>query len=225
MQILLDTADLNKIRQLNDCFPLDGVTTNPTLLAKEGRNPFEHLNKIREIIGLETALHVQVIAKDQDGMYMDAIRIRKELGIDTYIKVPAVPEGFKAMQRMKEENFLVTATAIYTPMQAFMAAKCGADFAAPYVNRIENLGRDGIGCATQMMEILRRNELPCRVLAASFRNCRQVLELCRAGIDAVTLSPDILENLFLSSDCQAAVDKFREDFEAACGKGKTMADC
>ena len=151
MKLIIDDAHIDLIKKIYEYYPVDGVTTNPSILAKSGRQPFEVLKEIRSFIGEEAELHVQVVAKDADGMVDDAHRIVKELGANTYVKVPSIPEGFKAMKALAKENINITATAIYTPMQAYLAAKCGASYAAPYVNRIDNMGFNGIQVANRFM--------------------------------------------------------------------------
>ena len=94
MKLLIDDANIDEIRRLYDLYPIDGVTTNPSILAKSGRQPYDVLKEIREFIGEEADLHVQVIAKDAEGMIEDAHRIVKELGQNTYVKIPCIPEGF-----------------------------------------------------------------------------------------------------------------------------------
>lgn len=156
MKLIIDDAHIDLIKKIYEYYPVDGVTTNPSILAKSGRQPFEVLKEIRSFIGEEAELHVQVVAKDADGMVDDAHRIVKELGANTYVKVPSIPEGFKAMKALAKENINITATAIYTPMQAYLAAKCGASYAAPYVNRIDNMGFNGIQVAKQIHEYFQK---------------------------------------------------------------------
>ena len=158
MKLLIDDAHIDLIKKICDYYPVDGVTTNPSILAKSGRQPFEVLKEIRSFIGKDAELHVQVVAKDAEGMVEDAHRIVKELGANTYVKVPSVPEGFKAMKILVKGNINITATAIYTPMQAFLAAKCGASYAAPYVNRIDNMGFNGIQVTKQIHDIFKNNK-------------------------------------------------------------------
>jgi len=225
MKLIIDDANIAAIKRLYEYYPIDGVTTNPSILAKSGRQPFEVLREIRGFIGPEAELHVQVVAKDADGMLADASRIRSELGMNTYVKVPSIPEGFKAMRALKAEGANVTATAIYTPMQAFLAAKAGADYAAPYINRIDNMGYDGIAVAKSIHDIFKVNGLPCEVLAASFKNSQQVLELCKYGIGAATIAPDVIDGLVKNTAITSAVDAFIADFEGLTGKGKTMVNC
>ena len=222
MKFIIDDADIAKIKDIYNTFAVDGVTTNPSILAKSGRQPYEVLTEIREFIGPDAELHVQVIAPDSEGMVRDGHRIVEVLGKNTYVKVPTTKEGLRAMKLLHGEGIRVTATAIYTRMQAFLAAKAGADYAAPYVNRIDNLGGDGVKTAQDIHDIFRKNGLNCQVLAASFKNSQQVQELCEYGIGAATISPDVIEALIKNDSVTMAVEAFVKDFEGLCGKGVTM---
>ncbi len=225
MKLIIDDAHMDQIREIYEFYPVDGVTTNPTILAKSGRKPYEVLKEIREFIGTEAELHVQVVARKAEGMVEDARRIREELGENTFVKIPSVPEGFKAMRILHKEGVNLTATAIYTPMQAFLAAKCGADYAAPYINRIDNMGYNGIQVARKIHDIFRNNNFQTEVLAASFKNSQQLLELCEYGVGASTVSPDVIFALVNNKAIISAVDDFIADFEKLAGAGKTMKDC
>ena len=222
MKFIIDDADIAKIKDIYNTFAVDGVTTNPSILAKSGRQPYEVLTEIREFIGPDAELHVQVIAPDAEGMVRDGHRIVEVLGKNTYVKVPTTKEGLRVMKLLHAEGIRVTATAIYTRMQAFLAAKAGADYAAPYVNRIDNLGGDGVKTAQDIHDIFRKNGLDCQVLAASFKNSQQVQELCEYGIGAATISPDVIEALIKNDSVAMAVEAFVKDFEGLCGKGVTM---
>ena len=140
MKLLIDTADIRAIERLWKIYPLTGVTTNPTILKKSGQPPFKVLHDIRALIGQEAQLHAQAVSSCPEEVLEEARRIVKELGANTFVKVPAVPWGFQAMKLLAAEGIPVTATAIYTPMQAYLAGMCGAKYAAPYVNRIDNMG-------------------------------------------------------------------------------------
>jgi fructose-6-phosphate aldolase 2 len=224
MKLLLDTADLAAIERLYGYYAIDGVTTNPSILARSGCQPFQRLKAIRSFIGADADLHVQVVARDAAGMVADAHRIIQELGAATYVKIPCLPEGFKAMQQLQKEHIPITGTAVYAPMQAFLAAKAGASFIAPYVNRIDNFGYDGIAVTEQIHDILTVNHLPAQVLAASFKNSQQVLALCQYGIGAATAAPAVIDSFVKNPAISAAVDDFIKDFESLAGTGQTMAD-
>ena len=219
---MIDDAHLDKIKRIYKYYPVDGVTTNPSILAAIGRKPYEVLKEIREFIGAEAELHVPVIARTAEGMAEDARHIRLELGNNTFIKIPAIEEGFRAMQLLKAEGVNITATAIYTPMQAFLAAKAGASYAAPYINRIDNMGYDGVSVARHIHDIFKNNNLGASVIAASFKNSQQLLELAEYGIGAATASPDVICSLVKNDAITSAVNAFISDFEKLCGEGKTM---
>ena len=225
MRLLIDDANIEKIRRILEYYPCDGVTTNPSILAKTGRPPYEVLQEIRALIGPRGELHVQAISADAEGMLAEAEKITRILGKNTYIKIPAIPEGIKAMKALKAAGYRVTATAIYTPMQAYLSAKAGVDYVAPYINRIDNLGADGIATAKMIHNILVNNGYETKVLAASFKNSQQVQALCEAGVGAATANPDIIEGLIRNQSVAAAVEAFVADFQKLCGDGKTMLDC
>ena len=225
MKLIIDDADLNQIKSIYEYYPVDGVTTNPSILAKTGRPPYQVLEEIRTYLGSEAELHVQVVARDAVGMAEDAYRIVERLGRGTFVKIPAIPEGFKAMNQLCSEGIRVTATAVYTPMQAFLAGKCGADYAAPYINRIDNMGYNGVEIAQRIHTVFRNNGLKTEVLAASFKNSQQILELCEFGIGAATAAPAVIEALVNNAAITGAVDAFTADFEKLVGIGKTMSNC
>lgn len=225
MKILIDDADINNIKRIYESYPVDGVTTNPSILAKCGRQPYDALREIRDFIGSKADLHVQVISDTAEGMVEEGHKIAQVLGVNTYIKIPAIPEGLRAMQILSAEGYHITATTIYTPMQAFLAAKAGADYAAPYLNRIDNLGSDGVMTTKNIQDIYNQSGLKTQILAASFKNTLQVQELCVYGIGAATMTPDVIDNLIKNASVTSAVEAFVTDFEKLCGEGKTMANC
>ena len=225
MKLIIDDAHIDQIKKIYEYYPVDGVTTNPSILAKSGRKPYDVLKEIRGFIGGNAELHVQVVAKTAEGMLKDAERILEELGSNTFVKVPSVPEGFKAMMALEKKKINITATAVYTPMQAFLAAKSGAAYAAPYINRIDNMGYNGIQVAKHIHDIFRNNGLRTEVLAASFKNSQQLLELCEYGIGASTVSPDVIDVLVKNPAITSAIDDFIFDFEELTGEGMTMSDC
>ena len=224
MKLLVDNADIEKIKEIYRVFPMDGVTTNPSILAASCRQPFDVLKEIREFIGAEANLHVQALGQTAEVMLEDATRIRQELGANTYVKIPVNEEGLAAIKllRQADKDAHITATAIYTAMQAFLAAKAGANYAAPYVNRIDNLGANGIETVKTIHDIFRKNNLPTDILAASFKNSQQVLELCAYGVGAATVAPDVIHSLIKNDSVTMAIAAFTNDFENLCGKGVTM---
>ena len=225
MKFIIDDSDVKKIKEICDLYPVDGVTTNPSILAKSGRKPYALLKEIREVIGAEAQLHVQVISKDAETMVREAAKIREILGENTYVKIPVTSQGLKAIKMLRAEGVNITATAIYTSMQAYLAGKAGANYAAPYINRIDNLGADGVQTAKDIHDIFKNNGMKTEVIAASFKNSQQVLELCKYGIGAATIGIPVIEGLIKNPTVESAIDAFISDFEGLAGKGKTMLDC
>lgn len=222
MLLCIDTADTAAIKRIYEYYPVDGVSTNPSILAKTGREPYEVLKEIRDIIGPEGELFVQVVSEKAEDMVEEAHRIVAELGDTTLIKIPCVPEGFKAMKMLKAEGIRFIGTAIYTAMQGFLAAKCGAEYVAPYINRIDNMGFDGVQVAMDIHDAIENSNYDSGLLAASFKNSQQVLELTRYGVKAVTVGPDVIDGLVKNAAIDAAVDAFNRDFEGLVGPGGSM---
>ncbi len=225
MKLLIDDANIENIKEIFNYYPVDGVTTNPSILCKNGKAPYDVLKEIREFIGKDAQLHVQVISTVAEAMVEEGRRIVDTLGRNTFVKIPTIPEGLKAMQILSSEGYNVTATAIYTPMQAFLAGKSGARYVAPYVNRIDNLGADGVATTREIIDIFRANNMETEVLAASFTNTMQVQSLCLFGAGAATVAPQVFFNLIKNASVTSAEDVFISDFEKLCGEGKTMLNC
>lgn len=222
MKLIVDHADLDQIKEMFEYFPVSGVTTNPTIITRTGKDPYEVLKSIREFIGADAELHAQVISSDAEGMMTEAKVMRETVGGNFYVKIPTTKEGLKAIKNLKKEGFKVTATAVYTSIQAYLAAEAGADYVAPYLNRIDNLGYDGIQTACDIHDIFENNGYQTKVLAASFKNTQQVLELAKYGVGAATVAPDVIRNFVNNVAVDSAVDAFVKDFNATYGDGKTM---
>ena len=212
MLVLIDNANIYEIERLYSLYPYDGVTTNPSILMNEHKNPIKVLKSIREFLPRESQLHAQVISDTTEKMIEEAHFMLREIDEQLYIKVPVTAQGMRAIHLLKKEGVHVTATAIYTAMQAFMAAKAGARYTAPYVNRLDNMGADGVQVAMDIHDMFRVHHLEADVLAASFKNSQQILNLCKHGIGAVTASPDVLEALIHHDATFTAEENFSLDF-------------
>lgn len=224
VQLLIDHANLASIRGLLEYLPIDGVTTNPSILAREGGNPLETLRSIRRLLPDEAVLHAQAVATTPEALVDEARALRAEFGKNFYVKIPVTRAGLEAIKVLGKEDFPLTATGVYSPLQALIAAKAGARYAAPYVNRLDNMGVDGIGVAAQIHEIFVANDVEADVLAASFKNSRQILELARLGIGAVTASPDVLASLVAHAATTEAIEGQNGDLAGIIGAGRTMLD-
>lgn len=217
MELILDTADLEAIRELNDLYAVDGVTTNPTIITKSGKSFEEIRDGLMEILSPEQKLFIQVVATDFDGIMAEARYICSLRPENTYVKIPVTRDGMRAIKACKAEGMGVLATAIYSASQGFMAAKNGADCLAPYVNRMCNLG-DGVGEVVRLQAMLEQAKLPTKILAASFKNVEQVNELLENGIEAVTIPVDVAFNMLDIPSTPMAVDDFTRNWQAAYGR-------
>ena len=218
MKLFIDDANIEAIKELLEYYPIDGVTTNPSILAKANRNPWETLKMIREVIGEDRILFAQAVALDYEGMIADAHKIVETLGKNTIVKIPCFKVGFKAIMKLKEEGIRTCGTVVYTPMQAYLAAKAGASYVAPYVNRIDNMGYDGVAVVKQIQDILENNGMDCEVLAASFKNSQQVLELCEYGVGNATAAADVIRSFVKNPAIDQAIEDFVSDYEKLTGK-------
>ncbi len=224
MLYLLDTADVRAIARCFDLYPLAGVTTNPTLVARARRPLLDLLAEIRSLIGERAMLHVQVMGSDAETMVAEAMRLRDRFGPAVFPKIPVTPQGLKAIRLLAGSGLALTATAIAAPQQALLAARAGAAFTAPYVNRIDNASGDGPGVVSQMVHLFSSFGLPTRVLAASFKNVQQIHAVAMAGAHAATMSPDLLEEVLHHSLTDSGVAGFNQDWAAAYGSGTTVLD-
>ena len=223
MIYILDTADLAAIKHCNEFYPLSGVTTNPSIIAKEKGDFWQILKEIRDVIGNDKMLHVQTVQTTAKKMVEEAKLIKKKIGGDIYIKIPIDEEGLKAVPMIKNLGIGVTMTAIFTPAQALMAAKAGADFVAPYVNRLDNILGDGTNVVAEIVQQFEIYGLDCKVLAASFKNAEQVHRCALCGCHSVTVSADVLKSLITHPMTDAAVEGFERDWKGVYGD-KTILD-
>ena len=223
MKLFIDDANIEAIKELNEYYPIDGVTTNPSILAKAKRDPRETLKEIRSVIGDDKIIFAQAVDLTYEGMIKDAHVIMDLLGKNTVVKIPSTPTGFKAIAALKKEGIKTCGTVVYTAMQAYLAAKAGASYVAPYVNRIDNMGYDGVGVVKQIQEILDNNNMDCEVLAASFKNSQQVLELAEYGVGNATCAADVIKAFVKNPAIDGAVMDFVNDFENLTGV-TSMAD-
>ena len=223
MIYILDTADLAAIKHCNEFYPLSGVTTNPSIIAKEKGDFWQILKEIRGVIGNDKMLHVQTVQTTAKKMVEEAKLIKEKIGGDIYIKIPIGEEGLKAVPMIKNLGIGVTMTAIFTPAQALMAAKAGADFVAPYVNRLDNILGDGTNVVAEIVQQFEIYGLDCKVLAASFKNAEQVHRCALCGCHSVTVTADVLKSLITHPMTDAAVEGFERDWKGVYGD-KTILD-
>lgn len=219
MEFIVDTVNLEEIKDAVEHMPIVGVTSNPSIVKQTNpENFFEHMRKIREIIGMERSLHVQVISKNSDEMVAEAHRILKEIDDQVYIKVPVSYEGIKAIKALKAEGVKVTATAVYDLMQAYMALAAEADYIAPYVNRIGNLGADPMDLISNLSDRIAVDGYNTKIVAASFKGVHQVRDSFNYGAHAITAPVAVLKQIFANPNIEKAVDDFNKDWYAMYGE-------
>lgn len=217
MTYILDTANIEKIKRCVEYYPIDGVTTNPTIISKEHDADFKDLiQKIMRAIG-DRMLHIQITATNAADILREAEALRGLVGENLYVKIPISPDGIKATMMLKDKGFKVTETAIFTQQQALMAAKAGADYVAPYVNRLDNIVSDGVNVVGEIVNMFRLHNMGCKVLAASFKTVEQVHKISMTGCHAVTLNPELVEQLIYHPLTFYAIDDFAADWKTVYG--------
>lgn len=224
MQYMLDSANLTQLSQCLELYPIEGVTTNPTILKEEGNVPLrERLLRIRALCGGGRSLHVQLLARDTAGMLREAEAVYALLGENTYVKIPVTEPGLQAIAALKREGKPVTATAIYYLAQALLAVAAGADYVAPYCNRMENNDIDFRHIIEATRLLIDRDGYPAKIVAASFKNAAQVNDALACGAHAVTVAPALLRAALVSPLVDSAVRAFEEDFAQFHGEGLLKA--
>ena len=223
MMYIIDTANLEDIRRCIEYYPVAGVTTNPTIISKENADFITLLKNIREIIGPDMMLHIQVTASKAEEIVKEAELLEEVVGGNFYVKIPISPEGLKATSILHKRGMKITETAIFTQQQALIAALAGADFVAPYVNRLDNIVSDGVQVVGEIVDLFRKHDIKTKVLAASFKTVEQIHKIAMSGCQSVTINPSLFETLTYHPMTQYAIDDFNADWESIYGK-KTISE-
>lgn len=223
MEYMLDTANIKAIKHCNEFYPLAGVTTNPSIIAKENKDFWKIIKEIRSIIGPDKILFAQTVQKTADKIVEEAKLLNEKSGGEFCVKIPISEEGLKATMALKKLGIKVLMTAIFTPAQALVAAKAGADYVAPYVNRLDNILGDGCNVVAEIVKQFKIYNLDCKVLAASFKNAEQVHRCALAGCHVVTVSANILRAVINYPMTDSAIEGFERDWAGVYGE-KTILD-
>ena len=223
MKLLLDTANLEDIRYFNTYYPIEGVTTNPTILAREGGDVIALLKSIREIIGDKKELHLQVTETEYDRIIAEAKALYALLGPNTFIKIPATDVGLKATSTLSKMGIRITVTAVLSATQAMLAANSGASYVAPYISRLENICDDGVGCAADIVKIFAADNAKTKVLAASFKTAKEVLDVAVIGCHAATIGSDIMRKLLMHTTTTTSIADFETDWKRAFGDNTLLS--
>ncbi len=212
MKIFLDTASLKEIREAAALGVLDGVTTNPSLLARESGDPEEILLEICKTV--DGPISAEVVATDAEGMIREG---RHWAGVhpNIVVKCPCIPEGLKATKVLTAEGHRVNMTLIFSPNQALLAAKAGARFVSPFVGRLDDISTPGMELVVDILQIFRNFRFDCEVLAASLRHPLHVVEAARAGAHVATMPMSVFSGLLKHPLTDIGLKRFLEDWEKA----------
>ena len=216
MKFFLDSANLDEIREAADLGLIDGVTTNPSLIAKEGGVDFKkHIAAICEIVKGDVS--AEVTSLDTEGMLREG-REYARIAPNVIIKCPLTREGLKATRRLASEGIRVNVTLCFSAAQAILAAKAGAAYVSPFVGRLDDVGQNGIAVLAEIVEIFRNYEWRTEVLASSIRHPIHVVEAARMGADVATLPLKVLDQLFQHPLTDKGLEKFLSDWHKAESK-------
>jgi len=210
MKIFLDTANLESIRKFNDMGLLDGITTNPSLMSKEGGDPKDGMAEITKIIKGDVSL--EVLSTEYSGMVDEGRKLR-DYGENVVVKVPMTPDGLKACKALTAEGIPVNVTLIFSSNQAVLAAKAGAKYVSPFIGRLDDIGHDGMNLIQEIKTIFSNYNFGTEILVASVRHPLHVVEAAKIGADVVTLPPAVLDKMLKHPLTDIGLKNFLADWE------------
>ena len=211
MKFFVDTAEIKEIKELAATGMLDGVTTNPTLIAKSGRNFIEVIKEICELV--DGPVSAEVTATDAEGMIKEG-EILAKIADNIAIKVPLTWDGLKACKHFTSKGTMVTVTLCFSPAQALLAAKAGATFVSPFVGRLDDIGQDGMGLIADICQIYSMYEtITTEVLVASIRNPNHIIDAAKMGAHVATIPPSVLKQLVQHPLTDKGLAAFIEDIK------------
>lgn len=216
MELYLDSANLAEVREAASWGVLSGVTTNPTLVAKEGADFHQRVRDIADIVG--GPVSAEVISTDTEGMLAEAAELRK-LHPNVVIKIPLIPAGLAAVRRLADEGVPTNVTLCFSAAQGLLAARAGATYVSPFVGRLDDIGHDGIALIRELSGIFAMHELPTRIIAASIRHPLHVVEAAKAGADIATCPFGVLRQMFKHPLTDSGLEKFLADWAAVQNRG------
>jgi transaldolase len=210
MKFFIDTANLDQIREMQELGIIDGVTTNPTLLSREGAEPIEQLKEICEIV--DGPVSAEVIGLKTEEMVKEARQLAK-LAPNIVIKIPMTKEGIKAVKILESEKIKTNVTLVFSQNQVLMAAKAGASYISPFIGRLMDNGQNEIDMLCESMEIINAYDYKSEIIVASIRNTRHVIEAAKIGAHIATIPFSILEKMFLHPNTEKGLESFLKDWE------------
>jgi transaldolase len=210
MKFFIDTANLTQIKEMQELGIIDGVTTNPTLLAKEGADPMEQLKKICEIV--DGPVSGEVIGLTTDEMVKEARDLAK-IAPNIVIKIPFTKDGIKAVKILESEGIKTNVTLVFSQNQILIAAKAGASYISPFIGRLMDNGQNEIDFLWESMDILNAYDFRSELIVASVRNTRHVIESAKIGAHIATIPFSVLEKMFKHPNTDQGLDAFLKDWE------------
>ncbi len=213
MKLFIDTANTEQIRRAADWGVICGVTTNPSLIAKEGRDFIEVVREITTIV--DGPISAEVVSLEADAMVEEATKLYERINNQNLvIKIPMCEEGLKATRRLSELGIKTNVTLIFSAAQALLAARAGATYVSPFIGRLDDIGQTGIDLVAQIAEIFSIHGIETEIISASIRNSIHVLDAARAGSHIATVPFKVLEGMIHHPLTQAGIEKFLKDWES-----------
>lgn len=215
MKIFIDTANIDEIKKANELGVICGVTTNPSLIAKEGRDLQEVINEICAIV--DGPISAEVMALEADKMVEEGITLSK-MHKNIVIKIPMCEEGLKATKKLSEQGIKTNVTLIFSPLQALLAARAGATYVSPFLGRMDDIGNPGIDLVSSIAEIFELHGIETEIISASVRNPMHVLDVALAGSNIATIPYSVITQMVKHPLTDSGIKKFVEDYEKTFGK-------
>ena len=214
MKFFLDTANVEYIKEVNEMGVISGVTTNPSLVAKEGRDFNEVIKEITEIV--DGPISVEVVSEDAEGMIKEGREIAK-IHKNMIVKIPMTGEGLKATKVLASEGIKTNVTLIFSATQALLAANAGATYVSPFLGRVDDISMIGMDLVRDIAEIFAIHGIETEIIAASVRNPIHVIEAAKAGADIATVPYDLVKQMLKHPLTDQGLEKFKADWAAAFG--------
>lgn len=216
MRLFIDTANVEDIRRANDMGVICGVTTNPSLIAKEGRDFYEVIKEITDIVDGAISGEVKATTVDAEGMIKEG---REIAGIhpNMVVKIPMTIEGLKAVKVLASEGIKTNVTLIFTANQALLAARAGASYVSPFLGRLDDINQSGISLIRDIVTIFQNYELKTEIIAASIRNTVHVNDCALAGADIATVPYSVIEQMTKHPLTEQGIERFQKDYRAVFG--------
>ena len=217
MKFIIDDADIEKVREIWDLYPCDGVTTNPSLIAKEGRDFNEVIKEITTIVDGPISGEVKATTVDAEGMIKEGREIAA-IHPNMVVKIPMTVEGLKATKVLSSEGIKVNVTLIFSANQALLAARAGAAYVSPFLGRLDDISQPGINLIQDIADIFANYDLKTEIICASVRNPIHITDCALAGADIATVPYKVIEQMVHHPLTDAGIEKFKKDYIAVFGE-------